>query len=1030
MFPLNVTPLPKTDLKLLNLIQSPVWVIQLEPLQVWWNQTALELFAQAPSSSNAMENLPFPTERLHQCWELGRQGNASPVELMVYDPHHKQVWSCTASVVSLNPEHKVLFIQGVAALEEPSTSQSPSLLSYLATKQIIPTRQSAGPLAELDHRNAHYQLLADNGADLISRHQLDGQLIEISPACWNILGYRAQDVVGMSPYELIHPQDYQRVRNAHLGMLEESFPFSLVYRIRHQGGHYVRLETKSQVLRDRRTGTPQEIIAISRDITSEAISQSLLTHQTHILEMIATNQDLQEILDYLIQVIEYQSEGMIGSILLLDLSRQSFTHCIAPSLPSTYRQALVGLPIGPNVASFGAAAYLQKTVIVTDITKDPRWQSYVHLALAQNLQSCWSSPVFSSQGQILGTFALYYPQPQFPSTEDQKLVELAQNLAGIAIEQHQSHVALKEAEFKYRSIFENITLGIFQTTPQGQYISANLALAKIYGYETPASLIEALTNIADQLYVNPHRRQDFTELLKQHDLVSNFESQIYRRDGKIIWISEDTRAVRNENGELIYYEGTVRDITARRLAEEKLLYNAFHDALTTLPNRTCFLQRVETTIQRANCYENHGCITTDSREASRNEQRTLPYHYAILFLDLDRFKVINDSLGHLCGDQLLQYAAQRLRECVPSQHIVARLGGDEFAILLDDIPNLEAAIHIAESIQRQFSHPFNLNNYQVFTGVSLGIAFNYRTYEHADQILRDADVAMYQAKAKGRNRYAVFNPAMQINTPERLQLENDLRWALERDEFCLYYQPIINLKTGYLQGFEALVRWQHPQKGMISPTQFIPIAEETGLIHQLGWWVLRSACSQLQKWQRFLQKNTDYPPFLGLNVNLSPIQLEQADLIEQIYNLLMLVEIDYSGLKLEITESCLLKTAEAQANRLKQLKTLGIGLCIDDFGTGYSSLSRLHEFPIDTVKIDRSFVQGMGSHSSQTEIVKTIVTLAHSLGMNLVAEGIETPKQLEYIKALGCEFAQGYFFSKPVDVETATRLVRGYHRYE
>jgi diguanylate cyclase (GGDEF)-like protein len=431
---------------------------------------------------------------------------------------------------------------------------------------------------------------------------------------------------------------------------------------------------------------------------------------------------------------------------------------------------------------------------------------------------------------------------------------------------------------------------------------------------------------------------------------------------------------------------------------EKLQHDALHDALTNLPNRACFFNLLEHAI-----------------ELNKRHPHSL---YAVMFIDLDRFKAINDSLGHAIGDEFLKSVARRLLTCVRTADPVARFGGDEFAILLEELNHPSEAIEVAKRIHRQLSLPFNIEGYEVFTGASIGIALSTMDYQQAAMVLRDADMAMYQAKAQGKNCYVIFDPAMQTQVTTRLQLENDLRRAIESREFCLYYQPIISLCTGDLRGFEALVRWHHPQRGLVLPNEFIPIAEETGLIGALGWWVLQEACEQLSRWL------VEFPrvPALVMNVNLSATQLKQIELLEQLEAILRETQIPRDCFKIEITESCILETFTSEARRLKQLKALGIKLCIDDFGTGYSSLSRLHEFPIDTLKIDRSFVHRLSANAGVT--IQTIVTLAHSLGMDVVAEGIETTTQLEMLKELNCELGQGYLFSPPIDSQTATQWLR------
>ncbi|HEY9879874.1 MAG TPA: EAL domain-containing protein [Leptolyngbyaceae cyanobacterium] len=433
-------------------------------------------------------------------------------------------------------------------------------------------------------------------------------------------------------------------------------------------------------------------------------------------------------------------------------------------------------------------------------------------------------------------------------------------------------------------------------------------------------------------------------------------------------------------------------------ATEKLQYDAFHDALTHLPNRHWFVELLDHAIQ-----------------LSLHHQDSF---FAVLFIDLDRFKLINDSLGHSIGDYLLQQVAARLQACVQPSDTVARFGGDEFAILLEELKTEAEALAIANKIHDQIAQPFIVDGYEVFTGASIGITLSNQHYRQTAHVLRDADIAMYHAKAQGRNRSAVFDPAMQTLVTTRLQLEGALRRAIEFQELQLYYQPIVSLSTERLRGFEALLRWFHPQYGFISPKEFIPIAEEAGLIASLGWWVLYEACRQLRLWQSELP---DMHPIV-INVNLSAVQLKQVDLIERLEAILEDTQTPKECLKLEITESCILETFTSEAQRLKQLKELGVRLCIDDFGTGYSSLSRLHEFPIDTLKIDRSFVERIRGGSSET--VQMILTLAHSMGMDVVAEGIETAAELERLKELGCEFGQGYLFSPPIPAQAAKQWLQ------
>jgi len=564
-----------------------------------------------------------------------------------------------------------------------------------------------------------------------------------------------------------------------------------------------------------------------------------------------------------------------------------------------------------------------------------------------------------------------------------------------------SDLALQAAEAKYRSIFENAIEGIFQTTPDGHYLSANPALARIYGYTSPVELMASLTDIEHQLYVIPQQRTELIQQLRKNDAVTNFEYQVYRKDGSIIWISENCRAVRNPLGNLLYYEGTVEDITYRIKTQEQLHIKAYFDTLTGLPNRALFMEILTKTISDA------------KNQASK---------FALLFLDIDRFKVVNDSLGHLVGDELLVAIAHRLKQCLTQDDTIFRLGGDEFTIILKDIADINQAIQLAEKIQQELNTPFYLTNHQVFTSVSIGIVEPkslLETVTTPEAILRDADTALYQAKAINPGGYQIFDQKMRQKAIAALELETDLHQAIKLQQFEIHYQPIVCLTTQKVTGFEALLRWEHPTKGKISPDKFIPITEETGLIIPIGLFVLKKACYQLRQW---LAHN----PNLTMSVNLSIKQFLMPNLIEEIDKVLQEVNLNPRNLRLEITESCCLQNEHWVTEKLTQLKARNIELCIDDFGTGYSSLSYLHKLPVNVIKIDRSFVKEIEQDTPLAKIARAIFRLTQDLGYYTIAEGIETQVQLDLLKAVGCQFGQGYFFSKPLNAEVATAYLKNH----
>jgi len=426
-------------------------------------------------------------------------------------------------------------------------------------------------------------------------------------------------------------------------------------------------------------------------------------------------------------------------------------------------------------------------------------------------------------------------------------------------------------------------------------------------------------------------------------------------------------------------------------SKDHFRHAAFHDALTNLPNRALLAENLKFVMERAKQSED--------------------YQFAVLFLDLDRFKNVNDSLGHTIGDQLLIAMARRLESCIREVDMIARLGGDEFAILLDGIPNSAEATNMAKRIQEKLDSPFNLSGHEVFTTTSIGIALSSTGYDYPENMLRDADTAMYRAKAQGKACYEVFDKGMHARAVYLLQMENDLRRALDREELRVNYQPIVSLENGQLAGFEALIRWQHPERGFISPVDFISLAEDTGMIAPIGLWILKRACHQLAKWQWVSPAHRQ----LFMSVNLSGKQVAEPDLVGQIQQILEETHLDPRHLKLEITESVVMENAELAAQFFKRLKALGVQLSIDDFGTGYSSLGYLHRFPLDTLKIDRSFVGRIGEAAENIEIVRTIVSLADNMGMEVVAEGIETLGQLAQLKKLNCQYGQGYLFARPAD---------------
>jgi diguanylate cyclase (GGDEF)-like protein/PAS domain S-box-containing protein len=556
----------------------------------------------------------------------------------------------------------------------------------------------------------------------------------------------------------------------------------------------------------------------------------------------------------------------------------------------------------------------------------------------------------------------------------------------------------RDSSERFRSAFDNAAIGMALVTPEGRWLQVNHSLCRLLGYNERELMAIDYLKVLHPNDLSP-ALSNFKDLLRGKIPSCQMEKRYIHKSGEEVWglwsasLAQDAHA-RTPN--LIFQ---IQDITIRKQAEQKLHHDAFHDALTGLPNRALFTDHVKLAIARLH---------------RRGDQK-----FAVLYLDLDRFKVINDSLGHLGGDQLLIGIARRLENCLRPGDTIARIGGDEFTVLLEDIDDASEVAVIAERVQKELSVPFNLSGREVFSTVSIGIALSSHDYERPEDILRDADTAMYRAKSLGKARHETFDTGMHSQALKLLQLETDLRRAIERDEFFVVYQPIMSLESESLRGFEALVRWHHPMRGLISPMEFIPVAEETGMIVQIGEWVLREACNEMHRWQQLFPSK----PALFVCVNLSVKQFSQHNLIEKVSAILRETKLSPASLKLEITESAVMENVETATRMLTELRELGVQLAMDDFGTGYSSLSNLHKFPINTLKIDRSFITHMVENSENAEIVRTISGLAQNLGMDVVAEGVETREQLEILRGLGCQFGQGYFFSKPVDNEGAEDFI-------
>ncbi|HWQ36926.1 MAG TPA: EAL domain-containing protein [Blastocatellia bacterium] len=730
------------------------------------------------------------------------------------------------------------------------------------------------------------------------------------------------------------------------------------------------------------------------------------------------------------------SEAFVFLALILCGANAALIVAAAAATVEYYRHVRRSLALAGNVAivcfSFFASASL-----ATLLVGDPRLlaqqkETWMLQAIALALTACLQA-LFSSLLALVGV-ALKTGRPVWRAWSESGLRTLACNCSGAIsaavvtwlmselgfaaaafvfpillihhlvyrpyIESSRRQAAeLQRSEARFRSTFEHAATGMALLDLKGRWLQVNQALCRILGcsaQELLALNFQAVTYREDL----PGVMQQLSLLLEGRTQAVQMKKRFVHKLGYPVWAHWSVSLVRDgepKSARLIFQ---IQDLTEHQRDKGQLLHDSFHDTLTGLPNRALFMRHLKLALERA-----------ARREISP---------FAVLMLDPDRFKLINESLGHQIGDQFLAGLARRLEKCLQPGEQVARLGGGTFTLLVNNAHDISEATEMAARVRRELTQPFNLNGHEVFTTVSIGIAHSSLGYEQPEEMLRDAETAMSRAKSRGTARHEVFEKEMHAKTRDLLKLETDLRRAIEREEFIVHYQPIVTLETGLLYGFEALVRWEHPEQGMISPGVFIPVAEETGLIVEIGFQVLREACRQTREWRNLYPAS--FP--LKMSVNLSGKQFLHHDLIGQIEGTLRDTRLDPDYLKLEITESVVMDNVEVAIEMLRKIRKLGIELSIDDFGTGYSSLSYLHRFPLSTLKIDRSFVTRMNQNNENREIVRTIVTLAKTLKMDVIAEGVETQDQAIRLWELGARYVQGYYFSKPLPARAAGELLK------
>lgn len=705
------------------------------------------------------------------------------------------------------------------------------------------------------------------------------------------------------------------------------------------------------------------------------------TAHKRIFETLASGAPLPDVLTQIALYVEQLHPDFICSLLVVDASGRHLELMAAPTLPDDYNALMRVIPIRDGVCCSGTAAYRCERIAIENIQTDPAWVDYRSAVIKAGLVSCWSEPLFSSQRELLGTFAIYQRTESLPTPKEFALIQDAANLASVAIERKRTEEELHLAGMVYSASTE----AIFVADADDHIIAVNPAFERLTGYAArealgrPSTFLKAERN-------PPELSEQVNIALQEH---GHWQGEVWsrRKNGEIYAESLTLTAIRDEHGYLRHRVGLFSDITKKKETEQTIWLQANNDALTGLPNRRLFRDR----------------LVQDIARAQRAGQQL-----ALLFIDLDHFKQVNDVLGHDAGDALLIEAAQRIRECVRDSDTVARLGGDEFTVILCGSDCVAVAERVCEQMLASLVQPFQINNEKAYISASIGITLFPNDAEDIESLLKNADQAMYAAKEIGRNGFSWFTAELQEAAQARHALANDLRHALANHELELYFQPIIDLESQHPTKAEVLLRWCHPVRGMVGPDEFIPIAEEISLMGEIGDWILREAIAQAQQWPL-----VDGKP-VQLSINLSPRQFASPGNETRWIEYLAASGFPPQRLVIEITEGVLLEDSQAIATKINTLRDVGIRIAIDDFGTGYSSLSYLKKFPIDFIKIDRSFVRDVSTDLSDRALCEAIITIANLLNMQVVAEGVETPAQRDFLFNVGCDYGQGYLFAHPM----------------
>ncbi|MCF6138387.1 EAL domain-containing protein [Pseudalkalibacillus berkeleyi] len=843
--------------------------------------------------------------------------------------------------------------------------------------------------SELQSSKERYRYLYENTPAMYFTLNKAGTLLSFNKTGSSRLGFTNEELIGKPFTRLIDVRDQSKFK-AFISQLESGTDQSIEIRLVHKNKQSFWVSQRMNVVT---RNEEIEIVCVSHEVQEQKETEAQLKGQKRIFELIATDIMLDEILEVTAKTLEDHIEHTFCTIHLYSQENNELQLAAAPSICENHSPQLSTMNVGEDVSGCGRAAALKKPVVVSNIEDDPLSLHLHNFFFEYSIGSYWVMPILSSKNELLGIVTIYSLKTRLPSKTDQRLIKMYTDIAVLAIEQKQTKQALRESETRLKIMTENMSdlIVIFDSKGIVNYVSP--AYQKIFGR------LPELENTFSTYLHNDDREnvlETFETLVRTKER-QDVECKYRNADGEYVVIEARAMPVLDANEEVKQVVVVARDITKRKKTEETIKHMAYHDSLTDLPNRRKFQEDLDQLIMRC---KNRNLIA------------------GVLFLDMDRFKVINDSLGHAFGDSVLSVVASKLKSVIQENGHVYRMSGDEFTVLVPKVIHISDLTKIAKKISRSFDEPIIIDGHEFHISFSIGVALYPDDGEDVESLLAHSDMAMYRAKEKGRNAYEFYRPSMNINNYERLVLENDLHKAIENKELILHYQPRIDVAANEIIGVEALVRWNHPQWGIISPGQFIPLAEETGLIVKIDNWVLENACKQNKQWQE-----KGYPP-IRMAVNFSARQFLQRNLANSIRKVLQDVEIDGSWLEIEITESTLMKYEESIVQSLEDLEKMGIRIAIDDFGTGYSSLSYLKKFHVHSLKIDQSFVRGIGKSPDEEAIAKAVINLGHSMKMRVVAEGVETGEQLAFLESQNCNEVQGYHFYRPMEADMLDEILK------